>query len=132
MRVKRSWSGADAEDANDRLRALLRSIIYALPTGKKNSAPAQTKPLVVLLEEQSYRAAYEFDTPVQPSQEAGGGYKAPSVARLAAERRAAVQFDPAVFGQAMVAGTVDGLDQFEVDVVAVGDIVEHIIGWLKS
>lgn len=129
--LKRSWSGASSQDADDRLRALLRSIIYALPTGKKNSAPAQTKPLAILLEEQSYRAAYEFDTPVQPDQETGGGYKAPSVARLAAERRAAVRFDPAVFGQAMVAGTADDLDQFEVDVVAVGDIVEHIIGWLK-
>lgn len=129
--LKRSWSGASSSDADDRLRALIRSIIYALPTGKKNSAPAQTKPLAILLEEQSYRAAYEFDTPVQPDQETGGGYKGPSVARLATERRAAVRFDPAVFGQAMVAGTADGLDQFEVDVVAVGDIVEHIVGWLK-
>lgn len=129
--LKRSWSGSSSQDADDRLRALLRSIIYALPTGKKNSAPAQTKPLAVLLEEQSYRAAYEFDTPVQPDQETGGGYKSPSVARLATERRAAVRFDPAVFGPAMVAGTADDLDQFEVEVVAVGDIVEHIIGWLK-
>jgi CRISPR system Cascade subunit CasC len=130
--LKRSWSGASSQDADDRLRALLRSIIYALPTGKKNSAPAQTKPLTVLLEEQSYRAAYEFDTPVQPDQETGGGYKAPSVARLATERRAAVRFDPAVFGQAMVAGTCDDLDQFEVDVVTVENIVEHVIGWLKA
>jgi len=127
----RSWSGAATVDADDRLRALLRAIIYALPTGKKSSAPAQTKPLVVLLEEQSYRGAYEFDTPVSPDQEAGGGYKAPSVTRLAGERRAAVRFDPAVFGAAMVAGTVDDLDQFEVDDVAIDDIVEHIIKWLK-
>lgn len=127
----RSWSGASSDDADDRIRALLRSIIYALPTGKKNSASAQTRPLAVLLEEQSYRAAYEFDTPVAPDQEAGGGYKAPTVARLAAERRAAVRFDPAVFGPAMVAGTADDLDQFEVDVVAVGDLIEHIIKWLK-
>ena len=129
---RRSWSGLRSKDADDRLRTLLRSIIYALPTGKKNSAPAQTKPLAVLLEEQSYRSAYEFDTPVSPDQETNGGYKAPSVARLAAERRAALRFDPAVFGQALVAGTADDLDQFEVDVVAVGDIVEHIIKWLKS
>jgi len=53
------------------------------------------------------------------------------VTRLAAERRAAVRFDPAVFGQAMVAGTADDLDRFEVDVVAIDDIVEHIIKWLK-
>ena len=130
--LTRSWSGAGTADADERLRALLRSIIYALPTGKKSSAPAQTKPLVVLLEEQTYRAAYEFDTPVSPDQEAGGGYKAPSVARLAAERRAAVQFDPAVFGHAVVAGTVTDLDQFGVDVVDVGDLVEHIITWLKQ
>jgi CRISPR system Cascade subunit CasC len=129
--LRRSWSGAGTHDADDRLRALVRSIIYALPAGEKNSAPAQTKPLVVLLEEQSYRAAYEFDTPVRPDQEAGGGYKAPSVTRLAAERRAAVRFDPAVFGPAMVAGTAENLDQFEVDVVAGGDVVEHIIKWLK-
>jgi hypothetical protein len=54
------------------------------------------------------------------------------VARLATERRAAVRFDPAVFGQAMVAGTCDDLDQFEVDVVTVENIVEHVIGWLKA
>jgi len=128
----RSWSGANSDDAEDRLRSLLRCIIYSLPTGKKSSAPAQTRPLVVLLEEQSYRAAYEFDTPVGADQESDGGYKAPSVARLAAERRAAVQFDPAVFGHAMVAGTVDDLDAFNVDVVALGDIIEHIIKWLKQ
>ena len=129
--LRRAWSGAGSADADERVRALLRSIIYALPTGKKNSAPAQTKPLAVLLEEQSYRAAYEFDTPVQPDQDTGGGYKAPSVARLAAERRAALRFDPAVFGSAMVAGTADGLNQFGVDIVTVDDIVEHIIRWLK-
>ncbi len=127
----RSWSGANSRDADDRLRSLLRCIIYALPTGKKNSASAQTKPLAVLLEEQSYRAAYEFGTPVSPDQGTSGGYKAPSVARLAAERRAAMRFDPAVFGQAMVAGTAGDLDAFEVDVVTAGDIIEHIIKWLK-
>jgi CRISPR system Cascade subunit CasC len=129
--LRRSWSGVNSEDSDDRLRALLRSIIYALPTGKKNSAPAQTKPIVVLLEEQSYRSAYEFDTPVNPDQTTGGGYKVPSVARLADERRAAVRFDPAVLGHAMVAGTAGDLDRFEADVVAVDDIVEHIIKWLK-
>jgi CRISPR system Cascade subunit CasC len=129
--LNRSWSGIASEDADDRLRALLRSIIYALPTGKKNSAPAQTRPLAVLLEEQSYRAAYEFETPVLADESTDGGYRAPSVARLAEERRAAVAFDPAMFGQALVAGTVEGLNQFEVDVVSLDGVVEHIIKWLK-
>lgn len=130
--LQRSWSGLESEDAPDRLRALLRAIIFALPEGKKNSAPAQTKPLVVLLEEQTYRSCYEYDTPVLPAPETNGGFRAPSVARLAAERRAAVAFDPAVFGRALVAGTVAGLDEFEVDVVDVGDLVEHIVLWATS
>jgi CRISPR system Cascade subunit CasC len=126
--LARSWSLLGAAGSDDRLRAMVRSVLYALPSGKKNATAAQTRPLVVLAEEQSCRCAYSFDTPVQPAD--GGGYVGGSLVALADKRQRALAFDPTAFGVAKVAGTAEGLDAFGAEVVDGPQLVDFVSDWL--
>jgi CRISPR system Cascade subunit CasC len=130
--LRRSWSSFGDPDAIDRVRAMIRSLILTLPSGKKNSTAPYTKPLLVLAEEQAGRCAYEFDTPVQPDPD--GGYKAGSVRAILAQRRAATAFDPKGFGPATVAGTaIAAGDLTDVDDLTTGNlevVIDHVVEWL--
>lgn len=129
--LRRSWSSFADADATARVRALVRSLVMALPSGKQSSTAPYTKPLLVLAEEQLGRTAYEFETPVQPDAE--GGYKAPSVRALLDQRAEAVAFDPAGFGRATAAGTASTSAKFADD-VTVGNletVIDHVIEWLS-
>ena len=132
--LRRSWSSFGDPDTTDRVRALVRSLICALPAGKKNSTAPYTKPLLVLAEEQAGRCAYEFETPVQPDPD--GGYKAGSVRAVLTQRRDAVAFDPKGFGPATVAGTaVAAGDLAGVDDLTTGDletVIDHVVKWLTQ
>lgn len=128
--LKRSWTGMDAETAREQLSLLVEALIYKLPSGKKNATAPYVAPLVVLAEEQSYRLAYDFETPVIPG--ADGGYGEPAVARLAEQRSAALEFDKGNFGISLAAGTAAGLDRFGAETTGVDGVVGAVVDWILA
>jgi CRISPR system Cascade subunit CasC len=126
--LKANWTGLDAETAREQLELMVHALVYKLPSGKKNATAPYVAPLLVLTEEQSYRLAYDFETPVLPGDD--GGYTAHAVQRLAEQREAALAFDGGNFGTASIAGTVDGLDAFKADQTDVDGIVAGIVDWI--
>ncbi len=123
--LRRSWSGFDAPSAPNEFGTLVRTLVKALPTGRLTNSNAHTQPFVLLAEEQRSRVAYEFETPVEPDEQ--GGYKAPSARRLAAERAAALAFDPANFGDAVVLASSPAIDFSAEEVHTLDDIVAFAV-----
>lgn len=129
--LHRSWTGITRPDASQNIEALITSLIYKLPRGKSHGTAPYTMPALVLIEEQAYRVAYEFETPVQATD--GGGYLAATIQRLRAEREAALRFDPDNFGPtAAIAGTATGLDSFNVEVTTRLGIAERVTQWILA
>lgn len=130
--LARSWSSFADPAAADRVRALVRSLVLALPSGKAASTGPYTKPLLVLAEEQTTRTAYEFDTPVTPGPD--GGYKLASVHALLQQRTDALAFDPAGFGPATAAGTQIEHATFDEHVTTgnLDTVVDHVQRWLHQ
>jgi CRISPR system Cascade subunit CasC len=126
--LKANWTGLDSSTAREQLELMVHALIYKLPSGKKNATAPYVAPLAVLAEEQSYRLAYDFETPVLPGDD--GGYAAAAVRRLAEAREAALAFDDGNFGSARVAGTVDGLEAFKADKTDVEGLVGSIVDWI--
>lgn len=125
-----NWTGFDADTARERLALMVEALVYKLPSGKKNATAPYVAPLMVLAEEQSYRLAYDFETPVLLGPE--GGYGRPAVKRLAEQRRAALSFDPENFGRAMVAGTADGLESFQAELTDAEGLVGGVVDWILA
>ncbi|WP_188042541.1 type I-E CRISPR-associated protein Cas7/Cse4/CasC [Changpingibacter yushuensis] len=129
--LRASWTGLAAPDARDLLEVFVKSLIYKLPRGKEHGTAPYTYPQVVLVEEQNYRMAYDFETPVVPGVD--GGFTENSVKRLAEQREAAHQFDPGNFGQvSLIGGTVskEQLETFGVDVVNLDAICDTVVDWI--
>jgi CRISPR system Cascade subunit CasC len=126
--LKHNWTGLDSEHGRQQLEQMVRALVYKLPSGKKNATAPYVAPLVVLAEEQAYRLAYDFETPVLPGED--GGYTAAAVQRLAEQREAALDFDRGNFGAASVSGTVEGLDAFKADRSDVDGVVAGIVDWI--
>ena len=127
--LKLSWSGFGSEDAAERLKAMVTSLIYKLPRGKEHGTAPYTIPALVLAEEQSYRVAYDFETPVSAAD--AGGYLAATIDRLHAERQAALRFDAANFGATTaVAGSAEGLEKFGVEVTDRQGISDLVANWI--
>lgn len=128
--LKRSWTGITSDNARAQLALMVEALIYKLPSGKRNATAPYVAPLAVLAEEQSHRLAYDFETPVLPGND--GGYGEPAVARLAEQRRAALEFDKGNFGVSLVAGTAPGLDRFSAETTSVDGVVEAIVDWILA
>ncbi|MBT2520861.1 type I-E CRISPR-associated protein Cas7/Cse4/CasC [Arthrobacter sp. ISL-28] len=128
--LKRSWTGMSADTAQDQLALMAEALIYKLPSGKRNATAPYVAPLVVLAEEQSYRLAYDFETPVLPGND--GGYGDPAVRRLAEQRAAALDFDKGNFGIALAAGTATGLDVFNAETTGVDGVVAAVVEWILA
>ncbi len=131
--LRRSWTGLQNDDARAMLSDLVRSIVYKLPRGKEHGTAPYTFPLVVLGEEQNYRTAYDFETPVQPEKE--GGYATNSIKKLAAQRLAARNFDPNNFGEvAVLSGTADSklLDDFGLESKPLDDFISAVVDWILA
>jgi CRISPR system Cascade subunit CasC len=132
--LKNSWTGWNSPDATERLSLLVRCIITALPTGKDNSSAPNTKPAIIIAEEQAHRTAYDFQEPVKAAPE--GGYLQPSISRLISQATAARAFDAGEFGATFVSGTslfAEDSDMIPFDHSAgdLGQIVEAIVKWLQ-
>lgn len=106
--LRRSWTNFDSPTARAEVADLLRALILALPSGRRNNTNPDTLPSLVLVEQQRSRCVYAFDEPVRPGQD--GGYMAPSIKALTEQRMAALAFDPNNFGRAMVSGTAANID----------------------
>jgi len=127
----RSWSEYRSDDARDRVTKFVRALIYAVPTGKKQSTGVgeTNRPILVLAEEQQYRSGYEFDTPVTLTE--SGGYGPTSAQALLAQRRAALEFDPDVFGAAFLATTVKvDIKGAEVVESNLPKLIEKVVDWV--
>ena len=113
------------------LNELVRQLVVALPQGKKSGTAPFAHPSVVLLEEQAYRTAYQFQTPVQPDED--GGYVTTSAAALAEKAVKARKFDPAAFGASFLTGTdpelVTGLDA---TVGTLSDATAFVVEWIRA
>lgn len=124
----KNWSAFETDDAAERLRAMVTSLIYKLPRGKERGTGPYTVPALVLVEEQAYRVAYDFETPVEP-----GGYLGATIDRLSKERESALEFDAANFGPTVaVAGTAEGLGSFDVPVTDREGIADLVTKWILS
>lgn len=107
--LRESWSAFDSDGAKDNVRELVRAVIYGQPRGKEHSTAPYVLPALVLAEEQRYRTAYDFQTPVTPV--APGGYLEATIISLAQQYSAARDFDASNFGPTeALAGTFPDLD----------------------
>ncbi|MGV3016732.1 type I-E CRISPR-associated protein Cas7/Cse4/CasC [Rothia sp. 88186D007BW] len=131
--LKESWTGFGQERSEGNLRDLITAIIYGLPRGKENSTAPYIQPALVLAEEQQYRTAYDFETPVLNGKE--GGYLAPSIERLAKQYRQARNFDPDNFGPVeALTGTYEGLDgQFgNLKATSLNEFIDTVVEWIQQ
>jgi CRISPR system Cascade subunit CasC len=135
QQLKKSWTGWESPDATARLTLLVRSLVTALPTGKDNSSAPNTKPAIVIAEQQSHRTAYDFHEPVKAGID--GGYLTTSIARLLQQGAAARAFDAAEFGDTFVSGTSivagDAIEiPFENRTGDLSDLVDAVVTWLQQ
>lgn len=131
--LKESWTGFGQERAEGNLRDLITAIIYGLPRGKENSTAPYIQPACVLAEEQQYRTAYDFETPVHNSAE--GGYLKPSIERLAEQYTQARRFDPDNFGPVeALTGTYPELDEKFGDLKATSlkEFIDTVVEWIQQ
>lgn len=132
--LRRSWTGLKKDDAQKMLSDLVRSIVYKLPRGKAHGTAPYTYPLVVLAEEQGYRTAYDFETPIKADQDEGG-YAANSIRELAAQRASAKRFDPSNFGPvATLSGTAASelLADFHLDPKPLDEFISTVVDWILT
>ncbi|MFW0185248.1 type I-E CRISPR-associated protein Cas7/Cse4/CasC [Rothia sp. CCM 9418] len=129
--LKKSWAGFGQENSKENLRQLITAILYGMPRGKENSTAPYVQPALVLAEEQQYRTAYDFETPVKNGAE--GGYLGATIDELAQQYAAARRFDPDNFGPVeSLTGTYTDLDGKFGDLKAVSrkEFVENIVEWI--
>ena len=125
-----SWIFSDLDDAKTRLAAMVRALVYGIPSGKKSSTSVggSAIPVLVMAEEQRYRTAYDFESPVQPDRD--GGYLKPTLQRLFDERKAGLAFDAGNFGKTNVAGIdVPDTSDIEANSTNLQGIVDHVVEW---
>lgn len=130
--LKASWTGFILDTARENLQGFVRAIVYGLPRGKENSTAPYTMPVLVLAEEQRYRAAYSFEQPVKPDNK-NGGYDDPTVRELSEQFKRARAFDPGNFGPLeVVAGVAEALDDtFEgVRHTSLDELIDAVVDWI--
>lgn len=128
--LRESWTGFGQESSRDNLRDLVTAIIYGMPRGKENSTAPYVQPALVLAEEQQYRVAYDFETPVENSK--NGGFIGATVTELAKQYAAARRFDAENFGPVeAVTGTADINGKFgELHAVSRAEFVNTVVDWI--
>jgi CRISPR system Cascade subunit CasC len=103
----RTWTAADAADAEARLTHLFEALFLALPSGKQNTTAHHVLPAAVLVVPAklpaSLQTAYETPVTAQPK----GGYLKGSIEALLAEHARTVAAMPSRFATARIAGTAD-------------------------
>ncbi|QIK63596.1 type I-E CRISPR-associated protein Cas7/Cse4/CasC [Leucobacter viscericola] len=128
--LRRAWTGHDSENAREQLSLMVYSLVYGLPSGKKNVTAPYVQPLLVLSEEQAHRVAYDFETPVLA--EADGGYGEQAVKTIAQQVEAARAFDAANFGRSAVAGTSAARLEIAAEQVDLDRLVANAVDWILA
>lgn len=129
--LRRSWSAFDNPDSRANVKELVRSIIYGQPRGKENSTAPYTLPSLVLAEEQRYRTAYDFESPVTAAKD--GGYLKSTIDQLGAQFNRVRAFDASNFGPTEVlSGTYQNLaDAIDgIDPVGLDQLIDTVTGWV--
>lgn len=131
--LRESWSGFGDAESIDNLKELVRAIVYGQPRGKEHSTAPYSLPALLLAEEQRYRTAYDFESPVEATGK--GGYLAASVDRLAQQYAQARSFDLGNFGPIeLLAGTFGELEgKFgNLEPVSLDEFIDGIVEWILS
>lgn len=131
QQLRDSWSAFGDADSRENLIELIRSVIYGQPRGKEHGTAPYILPSLVLAEEQRYRTAYDFETPVTATGQ--GGYLKATIDSLADQYSRARAFDAANFGPVEVlSGTFDGLDgKFgSLHPVQLSELIETVVEWI--
>ncbi|MEW6945560.1 type I-E CRISPR-associated protein Cas7/Cse4/CasC [Trueperella pyogenes] len=134
VQLKESWTGYNLPEAEANLKELINAIIYGQPRGKENGTAPYIQPALVLAEEQRYRVAYDFETPVDTDPRSGG-YIIPTIDALASQYTQARTFDPDNFGPLQVlSGTSDHLAAAfaALKPVSKGALVDRVVEWIKA
>lgn len=118
-----NWSGRDGDGYKDSLRAFLRSLIYTLPTGKKNSTAPYNEPILVLAEEQSYRSAYSISSPILTPDE--DGYRAKTVDALKKQFDLARLISEDNYGSHTVSGIMG--ERFSEDYTTMNELIDNVL-----
>ncbi len=129
--LRRSWTGFGSEDSRKMLIDLVHSIVYKLPRGNQHGTAPYVYPLVLLAEEQNYRTAYDFETPVIAGSD--GGYTENTIKNLAHQRGVAKRFDPANFGSTQAlsgAAEPSVLAEFELEPTSLDEFVDTVVDWI--
>lgn len=129
--LRESWSAFGDEDSRDNLVELIRSVIYGQPRGKEHGTAPYILPSLVLAEEQRYRTAYDFETPVIATRD--GGYLSATIDELAEQYVRARSFDAGNFGPVeALAGTYQQLDgKFgSLRPVQLDALIETVVDWI--
>ncbi len=130
--LKESWTGFGSDAAEGNLRVLIDAIIYGLPRGKQHSTAPFVQPALVFAEEQQYRCAYDFETPVKPDAEKGG-YLTPTLAELDRQYTAARNFDPDNFGAIQaITGTYPELASLfnGANHCTKNELIDQVVAWI--
>lgn len=131
--LRKSWTGFDSESAHENLAAMVDALIYALPRGKKNSTAPYVMPALLLAEEQAHRIAYDFEKPIQASNE--GGFVGATVDELLKQYQSARRFDPDNFaGVNAISGTCEEKDiaGFNLKYSNKSDFINKIVDWIQA
>ena len=129
--LRRSWAAFDNPDSRDNVKELVRSIVYGQPRGKENSTAPYTLPALVLAEEQRYRTAYDFESPVVAAE--NGGFLESTVNALGEQYQRARSFDASNFGPVEVlsgtypelAGALPGVEPVGLD-----QLIDTVTEWV--
>lgn len=131
--LKKSWSAFDDEKSRENLQELIRAVVYGQPRGKENGTAPYTLPALVLAEEQRYRTAYDFETPVIATGD--GGFLGASIDSLASQYQTARNFDGANFGPTeAIAGTATDLNgKFgSLETVQLDELINSVVEWIYN
>lgn len=123
-----NWSGSTGEHARELLSQLVTSIVYGLPTGKKNTTSPYVAPPLVIAEEQSYREAYSISTPVQVDTENGGGFLRPTIEHLSDQHKRVREFSPQNYGRSVISGAFS--DIIDGGGSTLEDLVTQVVDWI--
>lgn len=122
-----NWSGRDSEHAEVLLEQFLTSLIYTLPSGKKNSTAPYSEPVLVIAEEQNYRQAYSISAPITEPDESGFIRK--TVDSIIKQFKKSRTISPTHYGRASISGSMINSPNEQ---TTLQDVIRNVISWMEE
>lgn len=123
-----NWSGKDGEEYREMLHQFFKSLIYSLPSGKKNSTAPYSEPVLVIAEQQSYRSAYSVSAAIASPDE--DGYRGKTVSSLRKQFDLARTISGSNYGEFVVSGVM--AEGFEAEIASMENLIESAISWMDT